>query len=493
MRILYLDLDSLRADHLGCYGYHRETSPAIDALARNGIVFRNCYVSDAPCHPSRTALATGRFGIHNGVVNHGGRAAEPFNLGLARPFNVAPSYRSLFHACQQAGYRTTSISSFPQRHAAWWFVSGLREWINPGKNGLENADEVNALALPWLEQNATADDWFLHVNYWDPHTPYTAPETFGNPFESSRPPSWLEDALLNEQWRGSGTHSARDRMKYWYGERRPYPRMPDAIASHDDWKSWIDGYDAGIRFADDHIRQIIDLLERKGVIDDTVIIVSADHGENQGELNIYGDHQTADQPTLNVPFVVSGPIVEAKGIVQHGLFYQIDLMATVLNAVGVSIPEMWDAQPFPSCLADPMASGRESLVLSQMAWTCQRSVRFDRWMLIRTYHASFLDVPDLMLFDVVSDPHQQQDLAPDRRGVVLDGIGRLEQWHSSMMATSPADPPVDPLQTVLREGGPFHFRDEAQRYVSYLSATGREEHAARIASLLEAHPVPGPR
>mgnify|MGYP002630059017 CR=1 FL=1 len=86
MRILYFDIDSLRADHLGCYGYHRATSPCIDRMAADGVQFNGCHVSDAPCLPSRTALFSGRFGIHNGVVNHGGTASEMFNEGVRRDF-----------------------------------------------------------------------------------------------------------------------------------------------------------------------------------------------------------------------------------------------------------------------------------------------------------------------------------------------------------------------------------------------------------------------
>ena len=77
MRILYIDIDSLRPDHLGCYGYHRNTSSNIDALAREAVRFDNFYVPNAPCLPSRTALWSGRFGFHTGVVGHGGTTARP--------------------------------------------------------------------------------------------------------------------------------------------------------------------------------------------------------------------------------------------------------------------------------------------------------------------------------------------------------------------------------------------------------------------------------
>ena len=81
MRILYIDIDSLRHDHLQCYGYHRNTAPNIDRIADEGVRFDNLYVSDAPCLPSRTALITGRFGIHTGVCNHHGTAADMYIEG----------------------------------------------------------------------------------------------------------------------------------------------------------------------------------------------------------------------------------------------------------------------------------------------------------------------------------------------------------------------------------------------------------------------------
>ena len=86
MRVIYFDIDSLRPDHLGCYGYHRNTSPVIDSLAKEGVRFNNCYCSDAPCLPSRTALTSGRFGIHTGVVGHGGTAADVRLQGESRGF-----------------------------------------------------------------------------------------------------------------------------------------------------------------------------------------------------------------------------------------------------------------------------------------------------------------------------------------------------------------------------------------------------------------------
>jgi hypothetical protein len=128
------------------------------------------------------------------------------------------------------------------------------EWYNTGKNGLERADEINPIAIDWLKRNARRDNWFLHINYWDPHTPYRTPIEYGNPFEDDPPPSWLTEEILRQHWEGCGYRSAQEPWTWWMG--RKWERMPENIANLSDWKRWIDGYDVGVKYADDHVRQI---------------------------------------------------------------------------------------------------------------------------------------------------------------------------------------------------------------------------------------------
>ncbi len=486
MRFLMLDLDTLRADHLGCYGYHRDTSPNIDRIAAEGLRFENYYVTDAPCLPARSALTTGQFGIHNGVVNHGGTTADPMPEGPGRDFKQGLQSDGFFGTLRRAGLYTVSISPFGERHSAWQFYAGLNEMHNPaGRSGNERADEIEPTVLDWLDRNGARDNWFLHVNLWDSHTPYRAPEAYGNPFDGEPAPDWLTQEKIDRHREGFGTHSAADVLTYtnpraW--ER--FPRLPRDIRTVEDFTRWIDGYDTGIRYADDAIGRILDRLETLGVLDDTVILVTSDHGENQGELNIYGDHHTADQITSRVPMIVRWPGVTQAGTADRGLHYQIDLLATLAEMLGVEPSDRWDGTSYAAALAEPNAegSGREFLVLSQMAWSCQRSIRWDNdegsWVLIRTYHAGLKDFPDVMLFDVAADPHEETDLAEQCPEVVAAGMALLEQWHAEQMACSPS--PVDPLQTVLREGGPYHTRDHLKRYCEHLRATGRAHHAVRL-------------
>ena len=288
---------------------------------------------------------------------------------------------------------------------------------------------------------------------------------------------WEPEDLPGAEVAWTGSNPVKDGIGLYLMEWEN-PRPGKEIATLDDWKRWIDGYDTGIRYADEHVKRLLDVLDKKGVLDETVIIVSADHGENQGELNVYGDHQTADLITCRVPFVLRWPGMVEGGKVDRALHYQFDIFASILELLGAELPARWDAKSFAKALREGREEGRDYLVISQMAWSCQRAVRFDNWLVIRTYHDGLKDLPPVMLFDVENDPHELHNLASERPDVVQKGLSLLEQWHAEMMATSLR--PVDPMQIVLREGGPFHTRAMLERYCEHLRRTGRAHHAEAL-------------
>lgn len=481
MRLLYLDIDSLRPDHLGCYGYGRNTSPNIDRVAAQGVRFENCYVTDAPCLPSRTALFSGRFGIHSGVINHGGVAADPFIEGIGRGFKSTLGQTSWPSCLRRAGMRTTTISPFGERHSAWHWYAGFSEIINTGKSGLERADEVEPVALDWLRRNAQNDNWFLHLNLWDPHTPYRTPLEYGNPFANDPLPAWLSEEVRQKHWAGCGPHSAQEIPGYTDAVSPQFPRQPGAAPSMDEVRAMFDGYDTGVRYADDAVGRIIEALSQAGVLDETAIVISSDHGENLGELNIYGDHQTADHITCRVPLIVHWPGVTdgQGGRVDEALHYHFDMAAASIELLGGSVPEIWDGQSLAPSLRNGVPEGRDYLVVSQGAWSCQRSVRFDHYLCIRSYHDGLHAFPDVMLFDVENDPHEQFDLAPPMPEIVAQALAKLDAWHGDMMRT--ATHPFDPMRTVISEGGPLHTRGELPKYLQRLRSTGREQWADVLA------------
>jgi len=475
MRILYIDIDTLRPDHLGCYGYHRNTSPNIDALARQALQFNNMYASDTPCLPSRSALLTGRFGIHNGVVNHGGTDADPVLGGADRQFWSRLQVDSWPSRLKRAGMKTVSVSSFAQRHSAFHWYAGFDEAYNVGKYGLETADEVHALASDWLTRNGAFDSWFLHVHMWDPHTPYRAHTSYGEPFAKDSLPDWLTEEVRANHWRLGGPHSAQECNGFAPKPEmlQQYPRQPQQIPDMSAVRQMFDGYDTGVLVADDYVGRILNQLGELGILDETVIMLSADHGETLGELNVYGDHQTADQATSRIPMILKWPGItdQLQGSQWQGLHYQIDVSATLLELLGQKVPSQWDGVSFADDLMQGNDTGRSHLVVSQGAWTCQRAVRWEDYICIQTLHDGYHLYDDVMLFDLVSDEHETNNLATTHTDVRDRGLHLLATWHGEMMQDAARG--RDPLTNVIREGGPYHIRGQLKDYLVRLRDTDR--------------------
>lgn len=483
MRILYIDIDACRPDHLGCYGYHRDTSPAIDQIARQGVMFREYYTPDAPCLPSRTAFYSGRFGIQSGVVGHGGTAAQPKVEGAPRGFKDQFDQQGLARQLQRLGYHTAMISPFGQRHAAHWFYAGFHEIHNTGMGGSESAEHVRPVMEKWFADNAARDNWYLHINFWDPHTPYRVPAEYGDPFKDDPLPEWLNDEeLIRRHNRKAGPHSSME-IDMWTDREQPiHPRHPGKVTDLASMRRMIDGYDTGIRYVDDQIAYMVEQLKAAGVYDNTAIIISADHGENLGELGIYAEHATADAITCRVPMIIKWP-GGRQGLVDDRLHYNVDFAPTLMDLLGGTQQPLWDGASYAATVTDGTPAGHEDIVVSQCAHVCQRSVRWGKWLYVRTYHDGFHLFPQEMLFDLESDPHEQNDLASAHPELCREGAWRLARWHDAQMqkmALTSSDS-VDPLWTVIREGGPLHARHSPPTrliaYLERLEATDRADKA----------------
>ncbi|WP_226527243.1 sulfatase [Metabacillus niabensis] len=485
MKILFLDLDAVSPKHLGCYGYHRNTSPNIDKIAEEGCRFTNYYTSDAPCAPSRTALMSGQFGIRNGLVGHGGTAGDMKPEGEPRGMmgslslgHSLPSFLQSF-----AGLHTVLISPFAQRHSTFNFYAGFNDIRNTGMYGFESAEHVSPVVKDWVEQNAMKDDWFLYINYWDAHTPYRAPENFGNPFAEEPLPEWLNEEVLQKHKERVGPHTVNELnidhhgKTYNNAENEKFPRNPGQIQDMDEMRKMIDGYDCGIRYIDDHIGRLFGLLEEQGVMDEVIVIISADHGENMGQLGIYGEHATADDRTCNIPMIIRWPGMK-EGVVDEGLHYHIDLPVTLADILNLPPSPKWDGQSFAPSIKEGADCGRDYLVVSQCAHVAQRGVRFGDWMYIRTYHDGYHLFKMEMLFNLAEDPNEQNNVATENKSICMEAVYYLNEWHDEMMLRSGDN--VDPLWTVMKEGGPGHAKGFLPGYTNRLIETGRLSQAEEL-------------
>lgn len=478
MKVLFIDIDTLRPDHMSCYGYGRKTTPNIDAVADEGVRFENYYCSDAPCLPSRAALVSGTFGIKNGITGHGGTTADRRPGGVKRNFQDYRDTWNFHNIFRRAGMYAASVSTFPERHSAWWFQAGFNETYNEGDRGMESGETVLPYALDWLDRNKDREDWYLHVHFWDPHTPYRAPESFGNPF-ADQPLSdeWIDDKVFAKHRQHVGPHSAREIVMFDDRDLPQYPRYLSRLENLEDVRKLIDGYDCGVAYADYLTGQIFEKLKELGIYEETAIIVTADHGENLGELGLYSEHATADVPCCHIPLVIKWPGAK-RGHVDQGFHYNLDLAPTVAELLGVEKAEFWDGISMKDTILNGKSSGRDSLVLSQMAHVCQRSARFDDWLYIRTVHDGYHLFDKEMLFQVRDDVHEQKDVKEQYPEICAKGARIILDWQEKSMAE--AGLTEDPMWRVMKENGPYHTWNALPQYIKRLEETERKEGAEKL-------------
>ena len=480
MRILYLDIDSMRPDHFSCAGYGRNTTPNMDRIAAGGVRFNRCYVNGSPCVPARASFVSGRFAIHHGALTHWGPGGQ-----FRGPTEGDSSWADaplLPRYLREHGYRTVTFSSFADRHRAWWFSGGWTGTHTPTmKRGNEDADEVIDAVLPWLAGNARSDDWFLHVQLWDPHRDYTVGQAWIDLVASDPPPDWPDAEAIAGHQANPGPFTASELFPV-AGGRSPVATMPDRIAGVDDWTRFVDGYDGAIRFMDDQIGRVIGALDAAGVLDDTAIVISADHGEAMGEHGVYGDHVCAGESVHNIPMIVRWPGA-ARGQVHDGLLYGLDFHPTLCDLLGIPIPPGWDGRSFAPAVRGEAWNGRPCLIFDHALYTVQRAVRTPDWSLIRTYHPGLFPFEDLMLFDMRRDIRQTTNLAADRPDVVADLDHLMQTWLHEAVGHPGARP--DPMPEVIRTG-PWKYVQPGP-WLTRLRAEGRDDDADAIQRVLDRH------
>ena len=447
MRIILFDIDCLRPDHLGCYGYPRPTSPRMDAVARQGVCFDNYYCADSPCLPSRAGFASGRFGIHSGVVSNVGAGAR-FHLPTTSYSGPAPEHEMLMRRLRGSGLHTVSFSNFADRHSAYWFMCGWSEFHTPNlKGGSETAEEVHEPLMRWLRHNAKREDYLLHINYWDAHRPYKMDASWAERFGGApAPQTWPDADAITRHQEIPGPFTAQRQFRDCVS---PCALMPGAVRTRQDFDHMVTGYDAAIAYVDHHVGVVLDELERQGALDDTVIIVTSDHGDAFGEHGIYSDHVCADECIHRIPLIVRWPGAAAEGRHCGALLYNVDLSASLCELLGAPIPEAWDGRSFAPGLANADAPGREYLVWGHALYTAQRAVRTRQHLMVRTYDDIGYGMGPVELYDIGQDPYQTHDLASECAGQVAECDRLLSEWLDEQSSQPGAI--ADPFDAVLEE------------------------------------------
>jgi arylsulfatase A-like enzyme len=406
MKTILIDIDSLRPDHLGCYGYFKETSPEIDSLAEDSLVFEKAYTCASPSLPSRAAVFSGRYPESNGVVTHGPQGQEmnsPYNWSYERKEEWEGDLRNWWNLPELLFHNEINccaVSSFGRYPVPWLFRTWT-EFIQPrssmenGTHATVDGEKVREKALNWLEDNKE-EDFFLYVQFWDPHVPCLRSEEEITEV-SDELPEYLEEADFESE----GSRSAEKK----------------GIEDSEDLREMVQRYDAEIRHVDRQISELIDFLKQKGLYEETNVILTGDHGEEFGENGVFREHWSSFEGTQRIPLIAKLSDKEPARIKKK--VSNIDIAPTVADLYGLEKPEKWDGKPIKERLED--SNWERTLLTMHGLYTAQRALITGRFKYVKTLHPGIRpEMEEEMLFNLEEDPYRQRDISGHREDLLTD-------------------------------------------------------------------------
>lgn len=417
--ILLITIDSLRADHLQCYGYDRPTSPNIDALAAQGVLCEKMFCSALPTQPSYTTLYTGQHPITHNVVAHGGKVA----LSRQSPF--------LPETLLAQGYTTCAVDNLMRERL--WYGRGYEYYIDPSlRRSLfftVTAEELNARAIPWMRAHAD-EPFFLCMHYWDVHYPYTPPAAYRDRFYQGNPTDPSNHSL--DGWDHPIGAIARD----------TWLRTPKGPITDADYVTAL--YDQELCSLDAGIGQLVGALDELGLAEQTIVMLIADHGESMTEHNVFYDHYGLYDCTLRIPAIVRWPGHLPAGTRIPHLLQHHDIAPTLLEAAGVPIPAAMDGRSFWTILGgDTSTAGRKQIISLECTWQAAWSLRTDTHKLIVNRDADASGLPPRELYDLLADPDEVHNLALEQPLLADELEADLESWIAQQLLVQGKK--VDPL------------------------------------------------
>lgn len=392
--VILIVIDALRADHLGCYGYERQTSPHLDAFAKEGVLFENCYVQASWTKPSTASLLTSLYPTVHQAIYH----------GSALPPNVV----TLAEMLKEQGYLTYSYVANPNLKTIFNFDQGfdfyddylMRDKLyyaamrNFRKNfpffkkitektfcfsDRDNIKLANKRIIPWLKKYSK-NNFFMYLHYMDPHDPYSPPP--------------------------------------------PYDKMYPYIKGDRDSEK-LSLYDGEIRFVDEYIGRLFEKLKTLGVYDKSLIVITSDHGEAFGEHNDERHGHTVYNELLEVPLIIKLPDSTEANVRIEKQVRSIDILPFILDFLKISYKEPLDGN---SLL--PLLNSNENEDFCEYVYVdnnydeiyvLKGLVENNEWKYIYTERSPLRDVKELgheELYNLIDDPEELNNLIKQHPGIL---------------------------------------------------------------------------
>ncbi|MHA1568213.1 MAG: sulfatase [Alphaproteobacteria bacterium] len=403
--VILISVDTLRADHVGCYGYDKPTTPRIDALAEQGMIFKNTYATSPWTLPSHTSMLTGLFTDVHGL-----------NTTKSVLKEKAPTLAKLLH---KVGYRTMAVVCAPFLDRHYGLYRGFdvydTDLVHPkvkNPKRIKVADDVTDKALRYIDQ-AGDEPFFLFLHYWDPHHPYNPQKKYIKMF----------DPDYEGKIKGFRIRRRKDMVKGMD------PR---------DLQHILALYDGEIRYTDDGLGRLFDGLTERGLMDKTLIVLTADHGEEFLEHGGRAHLSQCWDVIVKVPMIWHVPWIERHAPTFNDLASLVDITPTILDLVGIERGELTLQGRSLAYLMQHGTALEERELHAETIYGHLHPHRQDPtgvWTVMITpqnykYHQfKRRDETLEFLFDLNEDPGEQNDLAKLREETLQECNSQLKKMQ----------------------------------------------------------------
>lgn len=392
--VVYL-IDTLRADHLGCYGYRPSPSPHLDALAAESVLFEDMTAQSGWTKASTASIMTSQWPWLHGAQDFADR--------------IADSCPTLAEQLQKGGYQTGALVTNYFAGSDFGFERGFDNFQLLG--GVRS-EEVQVELEKWLSKRDPQRPYFLYVHTLDPHTPYLhSPEHQGQTRAQAKEDDHEVDRMLEQSWsnrcQGKDNSSLQSRLQ-----------------------EMVSRYDHEIHCNDESLGRLVNWLKQHGQYDNTLLIVLSDHGEEFLDHGHMGHINSLYQELLHVPCLMKFPQARAAGRRVGALWQHIDVAPTILGVCGLPSPSAFRGQAFdpdqgpsPRPAYFSLMAGRDAARFGQSEdprYIEMRGMRQDRWV----YHQAVACNPGQelepeALYDLQSDPRETNNQALQEVGEAL--------------------------------------------------------------------------
>jgi N-acetylglucosamine-6-sulfatase len=423
--IVFILIDDLRFDTLGVLGHPFVQTPHLDALARNGVICENSFVTTSLCSPSRASILTGLYAHRHEVLDNG---------------TPLPADAPLFSIeLQKAGYDTAFIgkwhmgggSDAPQPgFNRWVSFKGQGVYLNPTFNVDGKTEKQEGYITDLLTDRAVdfikaprEKPFLLYLSHKAVHAEFKAAERHQGCYADQKYPYPASMANTEENYRGKPDWVRRQRNS-WHGVDGMYNKSTD-------FDTFARDYCETVRAVDDSVGRVAETLKAQGVLDNTLILFTSDNGFQFGEHGLI-DKRTMYEASIRIPMIAHGPALFPGGRRLKEMVLNVDIAPTLLDAAGVTVPESMQGRSMMPKLRGEDSPWREEF-LYEYFW--ERSfpqtptvlgVRTDRYKLMQ-YHGIW---DRYELYDLENDPDEMNNLlAPyllENEGGTLDELIRRQ-------------------------------------------------------------------